>query len=311
MDIHRADLPLLISLDVLLAERNVTRAARRLHLSQPALSGQLARLREWFGDPLLVPSDTGRGMVPTERALALQPRLAEALRALREAVAQDAAFDPRTSERTFVIAANDNVLSILALRVMDDLIRDGNPALRLAIVPPTAPDLMDRMAAGEVDLVLGDVSGLPGSLKARALLSDTFGFAQRKQHPRGMTAPSLDEYCALPHVVVSSRAEFSTAVDDALAELACERRVAIAVPSYAQVAVVLSQTDGVATLPRQLLRRFASLVDVFDVPLPLPPFEMAMAWHPRAHQDPAAQWLRARVLAAAETLAGTGAPPTV
>lgn len=306
MDIHRADLPLLISLDVLLAERNVTRAARRLHLSQPTLSGQLARLREWFGDPLLVPSETGRGMVPTERALALQPRLAEALRGLREAVTQADVFDPRTSSRTFVIAANDNVLSILALQVMDDLMRDGNAGLRLAIVPPTGADLVDRMAEGEVDLFLGDISCLPESLKARVLLSDTFGFAQRKHHPRGMSPPTLDDYCGLPHVVVSARADFSTPVDDALARLSRQRRVAVAVPSYAQVAVVLSQTDGVATLPRQLLRRFDSLVDVFDVPLALPAFQMAMAWHPRAQHEAAARWLRARFVAAAASLTQAG-----
>jgi DNA-binding transcriptional LysR family regulator len=287
----RSDLYLLISLDTLLDELNVTRAAQRMHISQPTLSGHLSRLRELFQDPLLVPSETGRGMVPTERALALHAGLADALSQLRQAVAQPHEFDPASSARTFVVAANDSVFTILALDVMAELMRYGNPELRMAVVPPYDTGLVERMARGEVDLFLGDIDKVPDTLKARFLLSDDFVLAQRRDHPRGTGAPDLAEYCALNHVIVSSRAEFTTPVDTALAALGSSRKVVAAVPSYNQVALVLSQTDGVATLPRQLLQRYSAMVDLLALPFAMPSFRLAMAWHPRTGAERRGEYL--------------------
>lgn len=292
MDMKRSDLHLLISLDTLLAELNVTRAASRMHISQPTLSGHLSRLRELFQDPLLVPSETGRGMVPTERALALQPRLAEALSQLRDAVTHPLEFNPATSSRRFVVAANDSVFTILALDVMAEVMRHGNPELRMAVIPASDASLVERMSRGEVDLFLGDIEKIPETLKVRSLLDDDFALAQRRSHPRGTGAPDLDEYCTLAHVIVSTRSEFSTPVDEVLATLGRRRNVVAAVPSYNQVALVLSQTDGVTTLPRQLLQRYEALVDLIELPFAIPPFQLAMAWHPRVQHDPAAAWLR-------------------
>lgn len=292
MDMKRADLPLLISLDVLLTERNVTRAAIRMNISQSTLSGHLGRLREMFGDPLLVPSETGRGMVPTERAVSLQLKLALALASLRDAVGEPLAFDPATSTRTFVVAANDSVFTILALDVMAEVMRQGNSGLRMAVIPTSDNKLVERMAKGEVDLFLGDIAKMPDTLKARFLLSDDFVLAQRRGHPRGLSAPHLNEYCQLSHVVVSSRADFSTPVDDILTAMSRRRNVIATVPSYNQVALVLTQTDGVASLPRRLLKRYTEFVDLLDLPFSMPPFRLAMAWHPRAQEDPGAVWLR-------------------
>ncbi|MFY0579712.1 LysR family transcriptional regulator [Cystobacter fuscus] len=127
MDIRRADLPLLISLDVLLEELNVTRAARRLNVSQPALSAQLGRLRELFKDPLLVPSEAGRGMTPTPRALELQSALHQALLDLQSAVARRVEFNPREAQRHFTIALNDNIFTSIGLAVALDVLGLGGP----------------------------------------------------------------------------------------------------------------------------------------------------------------------------------------
>jgi DNA-binding transcriptional LysR family regulator len=163
----------------------------------------------------------------------------------------------------------------------------------MAVVPAYDAGLVERMARGEVDLFLGDIDKVPESLKARFLLSDDFMLAQRRGHPRGAVAPDLAEYCSLRHVVVSSRAELSTPVDAVLAKLGVRRNVVAAVPSYNQVALVLSETEGVTTLPRRLLQRYAGLVDLIALPFEVPPFRLAMAWHPRAQSDPACVWLRA------------------
>lgn len=272
MDIKRSDLPLLISLDALLDELNVTRAARRLNISQPALSGQLARLRDLFDDPLLVPSENGRGMVPTQRALELRPQLGEALTRLRSAVTVVSAFDPSTARRTFVVATNDSVFTIVGLDALERIAAQGNPGLHIAVIPSDDADLVARMERGEVDLFLGDVGKVPDSLKARPLLSDPFQMAQKHGHARGSAPATLDEYYALAHVVVSQRAAFHTPVDDVLAALSRTRHVSVVVPSYNQIALVLAHTDCVATLPSRLLNRYAATLDILDLPFEIPSF---------------------------------------
>jgi DNA-binding transcriptional LysR family regulator len=127
-------------------------------------------------------------------------------------------------------------------------------------------------------------------------MSDHFRMAQRIGHPRGKQPPTLDEYCAMRHVIVSQQAAFHTPIDDVLATLSRTREVAMAVPSYNQVALVLAQTDCVATLPSRVLDRYTSIVDVIDAPFDIPTFQLAMAWHPRAQQDESLRWLREQFL---------------
>lgn len=299
MDIRRADLPLLISLDVLLEELNVTRAARRLSLSQPALSAQLSRLRELFKDPLLLPSEAGRGMVPTPRALELQADLHQALLDLQSAVATRQEFNPTQARRSFTVALNDNVFTIIGLTVARDILGLAGPGIRIGFVPPKEENLTSRMERGEIDLYVGLATRLPDVLKSRHLLNDELRFAQRQGHPRGRAAPSLDDYCQQSHVMVSQDGGSHSEIDDVLATQGKARRVAITVPNYNQVSLVLTSTDCVATLPSRLLQRYASDLDILPLPFSLRPFELSMGWHARAQHDPAHQWLRERVVRAA------------
>lgn len=179
---------------------------------------------------------------------------------------------------------------------MAEVMNYDNPELRMAIVPADDAGLVERMARREVDLFLGDIDKVPDTLKVRFLLNDDFVLAQRRGHPRGTGAPDLAEYCALHHIVVSSRAEFSTPVDTVLAKQGVDRNVVATVPSYNQVALVLSQTDCVTSLPQQLLQRYAAFVDLIPLPFRIPSFRLAMAWHPRAQSDPAGIWIRDRFL---------------
>lgn len=297
MDMRGADLPLLLSLDVLIEEANVTRAAARLHISQPAMSAQLSRLRELFGDALLVPAESGRGMAPTARALQLREPLRAALRQLDAVVRMPDDFVPATAQRTFHVVANDNVTVMLCLNLMRTFEGIGNPGLRLALHNLPRDTVVPRMERGELDLMVGSARFMPEPLRARPLLRDDFMVARRKGHPRGAAAPSLDEYCAAGHVIISPQGGFRSFVDDHLERLGRRRRVALSLPHYNLAPPALAVTDYLCTLPSRFLRRYADTLDAFALPFELPPFAAAIGWHPRSDNDAGHRWLRELLIA--------------
>lgn len=292
MDIRSSDLALLVSLNALLEENNVTRAAARLHISQPALSAQLARLRDLFGDPLLLPSESGRGMVPTPRALALRDGLRESLRQLEAAVRNPESFDPARAERTFAVAANDNVVTMFGIELMRRIAASGGKGLRARFCEPNLDGIVARMERGELDLILGAVQTIPPQLKAVPLSSERYVMAQRRGHPRGTRAPTLKQFCALEHVLVSTKGDFHSFMDQRLGELGQKRQVVVVVPHYNLVPAILAHTDYVCTLPIRFLQKFKGQLDIFKLPFELPEFAIAMAWHPRSEHDPGHRWLR-------------------
>lgn len=293
LKLRGADLALLVSLDVLLEEKNVTRAALRLHLSQPALSTQLGRLRELFGDALLVPAESGRGMVATPRAVQLQAPLHAALLQLGHAVRSDAQpFDPATATRSFTIAGNDNAVLMLMLDAVRRVDSVGGAGLKLAFRTPELDHIVGQMERGEIDLLVGGSRFAPAALVTRPVALVQHRMAQRKGHPRGTAAPSLDEYCALRHIIVSTNGSFHGFMDELLEQRGLTRSVAISVAQYNLVPPMLAATDFVCTLPSRFLERFAGQLDTFDLPLPTRDLDLSLSWHPRAEHDAGLAWLR-------------------
>jgi DNA-binding transcriptional LysR family regulator len=290
----RLDLNLLVTLDTLLAERNVTRAAERLNLSQPSVSVQLAKLREAFGDPLLVPAQ--RGMRPTARADELREPLREALESLGRAVAPTRPFDPTEATTTWRVAAADYAESAILLPALAGL-RAAAPHTRLAVVEAVPSRMARQLEQAEVDLFFHTSVGAQPGLHRRVLFHERYVLAGREGHPRLKRRPSLAQFCALEHVVVSpGGGGFAGPTDEALAEKGLTRRVALSVPHFLFMVSVLARTDMVAMLPERLARGAAGL-RVLEAPLEVPGYEMAMLWHERRHRDPAHRWLREQIAA--------------
>ena len=287
--LRRLDLNLLVTLDVLLAEQNVTRAAERLHFSQPSVSVHLAKLRDIFGDPLLLPGP--RGMRPTARAESLREPLREALASLERAVSPEPAFDPATADNTWRIAATDYTESTILLPALSGL-RAAAPHTRIAVLEIMPPRLAKQMENGEIDLAFHITS--PGAEKfhEQALFEESYVLVGRKDHPRLKRRPTLAQFCALEHVIVSpDGGGFTGPTDDALADLGMKRRVALSVPHFLFVRSVLATTDLVSVQPLRLARHWPEL-RIVAPPVDVPGYEMSMYWHERVHRDPAHRWLR-------------------
>lgn len=290
----RLDLNLLVTLDMLLAERSVTRAAERLNLSQPAVSVQLAKLRELFADPLLLPAQ--RGMRPTARADELRGPLREALEALGRAVAPTRAFDPASASTTWRVAAADYAESAILLPALARL-RAAAPNTRLAVVEAVPSRMARQLENAELDLFFHTSVGAPPGLHHRVLFHERYVLAGREGHPRLKRRPTLAQFCALEHVVVSlAGGGFSGPTDEALAAQGLARRVVLSVPHFLFMMSALAATDLVAMLPERLARGAPGL-RVVQAPIEVPGYEMAMLWHERRHRDPGHRWLREQIAA--------------
>ncbi|WP_434586502.1 LysR family transcriptional regulator [Klebsiella sp. R390] len=297
INLHRLDLNLLRTLDVLLSENNVTRAAQRLNLSQPSVSIQLARLREIFADPLLLPGP--RGMLPTARADALRGPLRDALLALELAVAPADIFEPLTATQTWRIAATDYMASAIVLPALKTL-RSASPSSRLAIFELQPSRLVQQAERDEVDLFFHTRDGAPQELHQRLLFSERYVLAGRAGHPALQASLDLAQFCQLDQVIVSpDGGGFSAATDTALANLGYSRRVVLSVPHFLFMLETLRSSDLVAMLPERLLRGMSGLT-VIEPPLAIAGFDMLMLWHERWHRDPAHRWLRQQIVRSLE-----------
>jgi DNA-binding transcriptional LysR family regulator len=289
MDSKKLDLNLLAALEALLDERNVTRAANRLGISQPALSARLNRMRDVLGDPLFIPAQ--RGVIPTQYALELEQPLHAALENLRDVVASQAPFDPMTATQDFSVAASDYVHHIWTSPAICRM-REIAPHCRIALHPVDRSTLFKRMEQGEIDLAFLTPEAAPPNLQSRRLLSERYVVIGRKDHPRLQRQIDLTTFCALDHVLVSPRGGgFDGVTDIALQALGTKRTVAISVASFLLVPGIIRQSDMIALLPARLVQNEPGLT-VFEPPIIVPGFDILMLWHARSSSHTAQKWFR-------------------
>lgn len=293
MDIRQADLGLLLALDALLAEGNVTRASERLNISQPAMSAQLARLRDLFDDPLLVQS--GRAMVPTARAISLQEPLHRSLLELSHLVRERRPFAPGTVSRAFRIIGAD-YLHVLVTLPLIRAVSAIAPNVQIVLLPFDRSAAWSQLENLDADLLVVWRQFTPEEAKAAPLFTDQLCLVQRKGHPRGTGAPGLDEICRYPSAIVAPEAgTLWGVVDEELKKLGRKRRVMTSMPSFLTVPLLVEQSDLIAAIPRRLASVNSDRLDLFDLPLPNMGFEMLLSWHPRMQADPGHRWLRRQI----------------
>lgn len=288
IDLRNLDLNLLKAFNALMDEGSVTHAAQRLSLTQPAVSGMLTRLRDYFGDPLFVRAP--RGMVPTLRALELAGAIKQILADI-STLSQATDFQPATAEMIYTIAATDYALKAVVVPFMA-ILKKQAPGIRVCVVPVDPQRLQHQFIRGAVDLALVTPQTTPEELHSRILYKEQYVCMLRADHPAAKkSAVSLEDFCQLEHVIVSLNADFWGVTDDALAETGLKRRVGMSVNSFLVLPEILRITDMIAVVPYRLACTHDFLVRM-ETPLPIPGFSKSMAWHERSHRDPAHQWIR-------------------
>lgn len=291
-DIRTLDLNLLKALDALLDERSVTRAASRLSLTQPAVSGMLNRLRDYFDDPLFI--RVPHGMVPTTRAEALAAPVKRILADI-DVLLQPTDFDPRRASLTFTVAATDYALRAVMVPFIAAL-KTRAPAVRLRVVPVEPDRLAAQLEQGKIDVALLTPATTPGELHSRALYDERYVCMMRAGHPDAGKPLTLERFCALEHVLVSYEGEsFHGVTDDALAQIGRARHVGLSVSSFLVLPEVLAISDMIAVVPQRMAANRQGMW-VCEAPVAIPGFTKSMAWHGRTHRNPAQAWLRGLLL---------------
>ncbi len=290
MDIRNVDLNLLVAFDALLAERSVSRAAVRLHLSQPAASALLARLRELFGDPLLLRS--ARGMLPTPRALELLGPVRQVLDEIDAIIQPRAAFDAAKAVYTFTLSASDYVEYTL-LPALVDYLEHKAPGVRLKVTPLDVQVVAKQMESGEVDLCITGLQNAAPGLHVRPLYTERIVSVVRRDHPGVGERLTLDRFCSLEHIQVSVLGSgFSNRIDAALTALGRKRHARLMVPHYLLVPEIVARSDMISSLPLRLAQGYAKKLRILEPPLDIQGFTVGEIWHERNQRDPAQQWLR-------------------
>lgn len=294
MNLASFDLNLLRVLDMLLREQNVSRAAERLALSQPAVSNSLSRLRLLFGDPLLV--RVGRHMQPTPRALALEGPIRSALQQIEQTLNTGETFNPRLSHQQIRIALTDFVEQLCMPPLLTRL-QELAPNLRIDVMHLASSLPAEALDKGELDLVLGRFDEMPARFTRHHWHSETLLVAVRKGHPQVNNTLELDTFLQLRHLWVHG-GQTRGMVDQWLAEQGLARQIVYTTPNYLQAAHLVACSDLCVVLPCQLARQFATLLplQLFDLPFALGEFHLELVNLAQRQHDPALTWLIDHIL---------------
>jgi DNA-binding transcriptional LysR family regulator len=290
MDVRKLDLNLLATLEVLLAERNVTRAAEKLGLSQPTVSAQLARLRDLFDDQLLIPQQ--RGMTPTVRALELYAPLRQALDGVRDAVTNVGPFDPARADVMIRVGGSDVTHHGMSLPVVLEL-RTLAPGIRLALRMIDWATIDKDLETGELDIALIVPAAATPTMRSRKLGGSGWSVIARHGHPLINGSLDLDQFCACDHVLTEpGRATFEGQTDRALQTVGRRRNVVLSVAEFLLTVEAVMQSDMIAVVPETITRRLHNRLQVFPVPVAMEPVPLLMVWHERTHAHAAHRWFR-------------------
>jgi DNA-binding transcriptional LysR family regulator len=309
MDLVGVDLNLLVVFDALMAERHVTRAGERIGLSQPAVSAALNRLRHLTKDELFI--RRADGMQPTRKAQELAIPLRQALMQIQTAL-EPQGFDPATAKRTFKLATNDFAAALLLPKLAAKLNQIA-PGIDLRLIAADDALGMKLLEEDAVDLAIAPFENPPPQFERQHLLEPAgFLCTMRKGHPLVGKPLTLEAFAATPQILISRTGDATGFVDEILAEVGLQRRVAFTVPSFLLAPIVLSQTDYIAVLPRRLVEIFQEIIDLvaYEPPFPQRRFPLGMLWHQRLSKDPGHLWLKNTVVEVASAIEVPNVKPT-
>lgn len=294
MRFDKLDLNLLVALDALISEQSVTNAARRLCLSQPAVTSSLNRLRDYFGDELMVLE--GRQMRLTHRAEQLAAPVRQALELIRSEITQPGKFDPLTSNRRFVLIASDYVQIVLIADVMTTVAQHA-PGVRFDIVNQSS-DAQDRFDRAEADFM---IVVKPFALKQHPvipLFNDQHVLISWEKSHFGDVV-TADEFFSAGHTAATFGRDRQPAVSELFLErYGHERRIEVRVPSFSALAQSVVGSNRLATMHRKLAEHFLPIypIRMHEVPIPMAPIEELLQWHRLRNQDTGMQWLREQII---------------
>lgn len=305
MNFLTLDLNLLRVFDAIMVEQNLTRAADKLAMTQPAVSNALKRLRYSLGDELLI--RTAYGVKPTPRAEILWPSIRSALSSLEAAIAPTS-FDPARATATFRMAMADATAALWMPTLMRAIEKDA-PGLNARMVPLTTREPRPMLLRGDIDIAVGFFPGVVAQLTggqgaARSpirhdrLYSGHYVCVMRKGHPLANKELTLDTYCAANHLLVSFSGRAHGLVDEALLQYGKERRILLTVNQFFTGGKVVANSDLVTVLPHHLIESTGMANELIwkELPFPLPEVHVDMLWHERDARNPAHQWLRENLI---------------
>lgn len=296
-NLRTLDLNLLKAFNALMEEKSVSKAAHKLAITQPAMSGVLTRLRESFDDPLFV--RVQRGMQPTNRALELAPRIKNLL-AEAELLLQPAIFDPKTAEMTVRFVCTDYAMRAVIVPFLK-LLKQQAPNIKVAVLAILDNTVQKQLEQNIIDFAIVTPEFKAPDIYAKHLYDEQYVCAVRQDHPIAkQTQLSLEQFCQLEQALVSYYGgSFSGVTDEALAKQGLSRNVTLSVQNFIVLPDILQNSDLLAVVPKRLVHHLDN-IKLFEPPIPIQGFSKMLVWHERTHRDPAFQWLREKVVEACQ-----------